>query len=137
MKPDLSPYIAFDGDAGDVLRFYADIFGGEPLIETYGAYQASDDPRDQERVLYGVLRTPDGFVVRVTDVTANEKINPGDNHFLCLNGDDELLLRRCWEGLSKEATVVKPLEASPWGDSYGKLVDRFGVTWQVNIGSSE
>lgn len=137
MKPDLSPYIAFAGDAADALRFYAEVFGGNPLLETYGAYQASEDPRDQERVLYGVLRSPDGFVIRVTDVTAEQSVTPGDNHFLCLNGDDEDLLRRCWDGLSKGATIVKPLEVSPWGDAYGKLVDRHGVTWQVNIGSSE
>ncbi|MCL3859444.1 VOC family protein [Actinotalea sp. K2] len=137
MKADLSPYIAFEGVAGEVLRFYARVLGGEPLLETYGAYNASDDPRDQDRVLYGVLRSPDGFVVRVTDTKADESLTPGDNHYLCLNGDGEDLLQRCWDGLREGATIVTPLEKSPWGDTYGQLVDRFGVTWQVNIGSSE
>lgn len=27
-----------------------------------------------------------------------------------------------------------PLEKQPWGDEAGALVDRFGITWMVNIG---
>jgi PhnB protein len=29
-----------------------------------------------------------------------------------------------------------PLERAPWGDSFGMLVDRFGVPWMVNISGS-
>ncbi|KGM13047.1 VOC family protein [Cellulomonas bogoriensis] len=137
MTPDLSPYVVFEGRARDALTFYAGVFGGEPLIETYGRHRASEDPLDQERVLYGVLRSPDGFVIRATDARTQESLTLGDNHFLCLNGDDDALLRRCWTGLCVGAVVVHPLETAPWGDAYGKLVDRFGVTWQVNIGDSE
>jgi PhnB protein len=26
-----------------------------------------------------------------------------------------------------------PLEAAPWGDTFGMVVDRFGIRWLVNI----
>ena len=26
-----------------------------------------------------------------------------------------------------------PLEQAPWGDTFGMVVDKFGVTWLVNI----
>jgi PhnB protein len=29
--------------------------------------------------------------------------------------------------------VPQPLEPAPWGDEFGMLVDRFGITWLVNI----
>jgi len=28
-----------------------------------------------------------------------------------------------------------PLEQAPWGDSFGMCVDKFGVSWMVNITS--
>ena len=39
------------------------------------------------------------------------------------------LLRRLAEG----GTVSQPLEAAPWGDEFGLLVDKFGINWLVNI----
>jgi PhnB protein len=29
-----------------------------------------------------------------------------------------------------------PLEKAPWGDSFGMLTDKFGVSWMVNIAGS-
>jgi PhnB protein len=26
-----------------------------------------------------------------------------------------------------------PLEKAPWGDTFGMLVDKYGVSWMVNI----
>ena len=26
-----------------------------------------------------------------------------------------------------------PLEVAPWGDAFGQLVDKYGVSWMVNI----
>jgi PhnB protein len=50
-----------------------------------------------------------------------------------LSGDDEGKLRRWWDGLVAGGTVTVPLEQAPWGDTFGMLVDRFGITWMVNI----
>ena len=33
-------------------------------------------------------------------------------------------------------TVTMPLEVAPWGDAFGQLTDRFGVSWMVNIAGS-
>ena len=33
-------------------------------------------------------------------------------------------------------TIGQPLEVAPWGDAFGMLVDRFGVSWLVNIGGA-
>ncbi|HMO09969.1 MAG TPA: VOC family protein [Actinotalea sp.] len=137
MRPDLSPYLAFEGEAREALEFYARALGGEPLVEAYGQHGASQDPADHDRVLYGVLRTPDGFVIRVTDTPTAASLTRGDAYSVCLNGDDDDLLRGCWARLAAGARVDQELAVSAWGDAYGRLTDRFGVVWQVNIGASE
>ena len=47
--------------------------------------------------------------------------------------EDDATLRGYWEKLADGGTIVQPLEVAPWGDAFGMLVDRFGVTWLVNI----
>ena len=42
-------------------------------------------------------------------------------------------LRGYWDGLSDGGTVGVPLEQQMWGDMFGQLTDRFGVSWMVNI----
>ena len=53
-----------------------------------------------------------------------------------MSGTDEAALSGYWNKLKEGGTIQQPLEKAPWGDSFGMCVDRFGVTWMVNIGSS-
>ena len=55
---------------------------------------------------------------------------------LSLSGDDETTLRGWWDALVDGGSVTVPLETAPWGDTFGMLVDRFGVPWMVNIAGS-
>ena len=57
----------------------------------------------------------------------------GSNISVSLSGDAEGELRGYWDGLAAGGTVTVPLEKAPWGDTFGMLVDRFGIPWLVNI----
>ena len=47
--------------------------------------------------------------------------------------DDEGELRGYWDKLAGNGEVAMPLEKQMWGDVFGTVTDRFGVTWMVNI----
>ena len=51
-----------------------------------------------------------------------------------LMGGDEL--RGWFARLSEGGDVRQPLEAASWGDEFGMFVDRFGISWLVNIAGS-
>ena len=55
------------------------------------------------------------------------------NISISLSGDDESTMRGYWDGLVAGGQPIMPLEKAPWGDIFGMLVDRFGVSWMVNI----
>ena len=57
---------------------------------------------------------------------------PRANGTVSLSGDEEAALRGYWQKLSEGAIITMPLEKAPWGDSFGMLVDKFGVGWMVN-----
>lgn len=57
---------------------------------------------------------------------------------VCISGEGEAdRLRAYWNALKEGAQVTVPLERQPWGDEFGQLVDRFGVTWMVDIGDAQ
>ncbi|WP_103062404.1 VOC family protein [Actinomyces qiguomingii] len=138
MKADLSAYISFAGRARQALTYYRDALGGELDIETFAAWEVPAAPGHEQDVLYGVLRTSDGFVLRATDrPLSDEPVRTGTAVALCLNGEERELLVNCWDGLARQAEIVEPLEETPWGDLNGVLVDPFGLRWIFNIGASD
>ena len=44
-----------------------------------------------------------------------------------------VVMRSYFEKLAADGTVTMPLEKAPWGDTFGMVKDRFGVSWLVNI----
>ena len=55
---------------------------------------------------------------------------------LSLIGTDETQLRKVYADLSVGGVQDFPLEPAFWGDIFGALTDKFGINWQVNIGSA-
>ena len=50
-----------------------------------------------------------------------------------LSGDDADQLRGYFEKLAASGTTTMPLQKQVWGDEFGMCVDKFGISWLVNI----
>lgn len=133
----LNPYLNFRGEAKAAMELYQDIFGGELSLNTFGEFNSDEhpmDPADADNVMHAQLSGPDGLALMGADVPRAMDASP--NGTISLSGDDAEKLRGCWERLSDEGTVVMPLETQMWGDEFGMLIDRFGISWMVNISSA-
>ena len=131
MSAVLNPYLNFRGNARQAMEFYQSVFGGELNVSTFADYQLAEDPLENDQVMHSQLETSAGFTLMGSDVPARRDINP--NGSISLSGDDEPLLTDYWYKLAEGANIVEPLEKAPWGDSFGMLVDKYGVFWLVNI----
>ena len=131
----LNPYLTFaDGAAREALELYASVLGGEPSIITFGD-MGTEGPLAQ-RVMHGQLETPGGLVLMGADGPPEMVQVPfGDSVSVSLSGgpEDADRLRGWFATLSEGGDVRQPLEAVPWGDEFGMFVDRFGISWLVNI----
>lgn len=58
---------------------------------------------------------------------------PGNNIQISISGDDAAAMRGFWAGLGEGGQVVMPLEKQMWGDVYGLVTDKFGISWHLNI----
>jgi PhnB protein len=133
MTTRLNPYLGFRDNARQAMEFYHSVFGGELTLSTYAEYSASEDPAEAGKIMHGNLTTDAGLMLMGADTPNAMDYNPGNNYSVSLSGEDDAELRGYWEKLSDGGTVVMPLEQAPWGDSFGMCIDRFGVSWMVNI----
>ncbi|MCU1556245.1 MAG: protein PhnB [Microbacteriaceae bacterium] len=129
----LNPYLSFRDTARQAMEFYKSVFGGELTVSTFGDLQGSEDPAERDKVMHSELKSDNGFVLMGSDTPNSMNYTPGTNYSVSLSGDDESGLRGYWDGLSDGGTVTLPLEKAPWGDSFGMCIDKFGVSWMVNI----
>jgi len=136
MAVTLNPYLSFRDGAREAMEFYQTVFGGDLTVSTFRDLHSDEDASDLDKVMHSQLVAANGITLMASDTPKRMEYTPGASISVSLSGDDEPALRGYWDGLSQGATVVEPLTQAPWGDSFGMLVDRFGVNWLVNISAS-
>ena len=131
MASRLNPYLNYNGNAREAMTFYQGVLGGELNISTFGEYGGEGG----DGVMHAQLETPDGFTLMASDTGPGMgEVTAGSNFAVSLSGDDDAL-RGYFDGLAEGGTVTMPLEKQMWGDEFGMLTDKFGVSWLVNIGT--
>ena len=139
MSVKLTSYINFNGNAADALDFYQSVFGGEVESDTFGAFNKSSggampvDEQDNDKIMHASLTASD-VELMISDYPSHWEHVPSESNItLSLSGDDDATLRKYWDALSQGGTISQPLEVAPWGDAFGSITDKFGVSWMVNI----
>lgn len=135
MTLQLSPYLNFAGNTREAMEFYHDVFGGRLDVLTFGDMSLDDMPA--EGVMHAALVT-DQFSLFASDATPGaEQSWNGTRVYLAFMGDDVETLTVWFYRLAEHGRISMPLEKQMWGDTYGQVVDRFGIEWMVNISGGE
>ena len=133
MQTKLNPYLSFKDSTREAMEFYRSVFGGKVDLNTFKDNHASQDPSEDDKIMHSVLEAKNGITFMASDTPDRMEYKPGTNFSMSLSGDDEAELKAYFEKLAVGGTVTMPLNKAPWGDTFGMLTDRFGITWLVNI----
>ena len=133
MASRLNPYLIFSGNARDAMEFYASVLGGELTLSTFGEMGGSGS-ENPDHIMHGQLVNDRGYWLMGADSAPGTEGTPA-NSPVSISGDEDDL-RGYFEALSDGGQVSVPLEKQMWGDEFGMVTDRFGVTWMVNIGQA-
>ena len=133
MGTKLNPYINFKDNTRAAMEFYQSVFGGKLTTSTFKEFQASKDSRDDDKIMHSELEAENGMVFMAADTPSQMEYRPGTNLSMSLSGEDQTELTAYFEKLSVGGTITEPLTQAPWGDTFGMLNDKFGITWLVNI----
>lgn len=143
MSVKLTSYINFKGNAGEAIEFYKRIFNASIDADTFGEFNESSGgamtvpEEDNDKIMHASL-TGEHVEFMISDYPSSWENTPSESNIvLSLSGDDDTVLRSYWDQLSVGGTIVQPLEAAPWGDTFGSVTDKFGVSWMVDISPAE
>ena len=130
----LDAYLFVPGRTEQAISFYQKVFGGQTTINRRGDVDPTASEADKNQVVFALLTGGD-VTLRASDrddVTLDEQTRVE----LSVMGTDESRLRTIFDGLADGGTVRVPLAKQFWGDTFGAVTDKFGIGWQVNIGSA-
>jgi PhnB protein len=130
----IDAYLFFPNVAAEAMEFYKGVFGGTLTVVLRGNVDPSAAPEEKDLVINATLET-EGFTLRASD-RSDAMHSPQTRVALSLIGTDEPRLRKIYDALSADGSQDSPLEKVFWGDIFGALTDKFGINWQVNIGSA-
>ncbi len=131
-KIQLSPYINFQGQAREAMKFYHKVLGGSLDLYTFDEQGASKPAAPGDSIMYSRLEA-DGVLIIGVDGNPDYPATVGDNIAIALGGTDKVRLTKTFSDLAEGGKIKMPLTEQPWGGNVGYLVDRFGINWVVNI----
>ena len=133
----ISIYLHFNGNCREVFEFYRSIFGGDfEMISTF-----RDGPSDMgipEEELDQVMHVsyPIGSSVLMgSDVPIQfaPPVKQGSNFSVSYTPSSREEADMLFTKLSEGGQVTMPMEDQFWGDYFGSCVDKFGISWQINL----
>jgi PhnB protein len=132
MTSTLSPYLNFNANAAEAMRFYQSVLGGDLSIQTFGEAGMAQTDQEKNLTVHAAL-TADGITLYASDGRPGVDVKFGDSVHLSLQGSDEQTLTSYFKGLAAGGHVDMPMAKQFWGDTFGMLTDKFGMHWMVNV----
>lgn len=134
--PKINPYLNFNGNTEEAFNFYKSVFGGEfPTVMRFKDTAVAGDvvPEDQDKIMHIALPIGIGNMLMGTDTleSMGQKFTPGNNIHLSLSVDSREEADKIYKALSAGGKATMPLKDEFWGDYFGMLVDKFGISWMI------
>lgn len=133
----LNPYLNFDGNAVEAMRFYQSVFSSELMVQKMGEAPGTENLTDDEknRAMHVSLPLGEGQFLMASDIipSMGHVLKVGNNNYISISPDSREEADRLFNGLSAGGKIEMPMADMFWGDYFGSFVDKFGVCWMINF----
>lgn len=126
-------YLVTNNNGLEAVDFYQDVFGAEVISSTTFGQAIPNTPAEQENLLLNAQLLINGVRLQISDNGPQHDYIQGTNMTACIQVETVEEATAIFQKLEKDAQRIDlPLGETPWSPAYGILVDKFGMTWQVN-----
>jgi PhnB protein len=132
--PDVIPYLAFNGDCADAMRFYERALDGKIELMMSGAESpmAAQMPKEfAHRIMHARLALPGGAMLYAGDAPA-QMYQGIHGVSITLNYGSVAEAKKYFERLADGGKVTMAIAPTFWAKSFGMLTDKFGAHWIIN-----
>lgn len=134
----VNAYITFNGNCREAVEYYAEVFGTEkPKIMTFGEVPPNPEyalPEEAKHLIMHTQLTIGGSLVMFSDSFPGMPFAAGNNISLAFVSNDKDEIHSVFHKLKDGGTVGMDLQETFWSKLYGGVTDKFGITWQLNLG---
>jgi PhnB protein len=129
---EIAPYLNFNGNCGEAMKFYQSVLGGKLEMQTFG-----DSPGKEHvsadmhnKVIHARLSFGEWGIMASDDPTPHFKPPAGTHVTLTFGSADDA--KRVFDAFVAGGNATMPFGKTFWSPGFGMLVDRFGTPWMVN-----
>ena len=136
-KSAIYPYLYFGGNASEAIDFYAASLGAQVICKIPFSQGGPPVPEEHKNcVMHSMIKVEESMMM-ISDTLGGKEgdvhnLKVGNNVTLNINWEDAEEMKAAFNKMAEGGTVLMPCEHQFWGATYGKLVDKFDVTWSFN-----
>src|ERR1700731_3466839 len=132
--PQPIPYLAFDGNCADAMRFYAKVLDGKLDVLTFGQSPMSEQaPKDAlNRIMHARLALEGNGSLYAGDCPPGMPYQGIHGVSITLNYDAVEAAERVFNALAEGGKVTMAFGPTFWAKRFGMVTDKFGCPWIVN-----
>lgn len=131
MKQKITPFLTFQkNDAEEAMNFYISLFDNSKIIDIQR--WGKDGPGKEGAIMHATFQLKgQQFMCSDSPPVHNWDFTPAvSNYVEC---EDEEEIERLFTKLSENGEIAMPLDNYGFSQKFGWIVDRFGVSWQLNL----
>jgi len=129
----LIPYIIFNGNCEEALKFYEKALGGTiGQINRYGEMPPGTNAMGMsaDKIMHTHLAVDGNILFMASDGPTDSKDSGMAS--LSLNFTDPESIKSTFAKMSEGSKVTMPLQDTFWGATFGMLQDQYGIKWMFN-----
>ncbi|MES2681485.1 MAG: VOC family protein [Bacteroidota bacterium] len=117
MKKQITPCLWFNDQAKEAAELYCSVFNKSKITA-------------QSSIVTEIEVSGQKFIL--LDGGPKYQPNPSISFYYVCENEQEL--DRIWTGFEKGGNVMMPLKKYAWSEKYGWITDKFGISWQLDLG---
>lgn len=136
MSTGVYAYVTMDGTGKEAVDFYKDALGAEVSgVQTFGELPENPEfalpDEAKNRVLHAQIQVGNTYFM-LSDTFPGQPLNAGSQVNVAVTLEDVEKSKSVFEKLKTDGKVLMPLLETHWSPSYGQVMDKFGITWQIS-----
>jgi PhnB protein len=128
------PYLAFDGNCADAMRYYAKVLDGKLDLMSFGqSPMAEQTPKEQRnRIMHARLELDGNGYLYAGDCPPGMPYQGIHGVSIALSYDSVAQAQGVFNALADGGKVGMPFGPTFWAKGFGMVTDKFGCPWLVN-----
>jgi PhnB protein len=129
-----TPYIFFNGNCAEALRYYQKVLGARVLMSmTYGESPAADHvPKNMhDKVIHASVMVGNSAILASDDCPPDQSAGKPGGYSLTLHVETPATAEKVFDALADGGTVTMKMDKTFFAERFGSVHDRFGIRWMV------